>query len=247
MIKTNKKSKKYAFHKSDFFKKSIDINKTVSFRIKILVAFICCAMISLSIKLYDIQILNQVKYNNRLENYNQRLLSVIPPRGEMIDSQGNVIIANSQLINISYFPNKNIDQSEEYNLAYKFSQEFEFEYSSTDRDKKDLYLSIYDSSFKEWVEDYEKVEYDYFYNDENLKMFDDLVSEDEFKQYKDGVLSDMDLYYLKLSRINDVHFDLIDDDLAKMYSVKQLMDMATSSQSKNVLTDVTNEQMAYLA
>ena len=246
MIKTNRKSKKYTYHKSDFFKKSIDINKTVSFRIKLLASFICIAMFLLSVKLYNLQILNQEKYNNRLTNYTQRLLSVTPPRGEMIDSQGNVIIGNSQQINISYFPVKNVKSSAEYDLAYNFSKEFDFEYKSTSRDKKDLYLSIYESSFKTWVEDYEISQYNYFYSFENLELYESLITDEEMQQYKNNEMDDMDLYYLKLSRINDVHFGLIDESLAKMYSVKQSMDFASSSVASNILTDVSNEQMAYL-
>ena len=69
---------------------------------------------------------------------------VTTPRGEMLDRNGQVLVGNKQRLNITYFPPQGISDEKEWELARRFSTDYEVDETQLGtRDLKDLYLSLH--------------------------------------------------------------------------------------------------------
>ena len=160
---------------------------------------------------------------------------ITPPRGEMFDRNGNLLVANEECLNITYYPPNNVSSysSSKWRLAYEFANRFNVSNEDlTLRDWKDFYLLM---------------------SDDNGNS---LLNENKFR------LSSSEIYSLKLSRITQelidemIHKPLSEQDAAngKMsnyeysiaWPVMQLMEMATTNHSSVVIEKASNEDVAYL-
>ena len=149
-------------------------------------------------------------------------------------------------MNITYFPIKNITNSKEWEIAYQFTGEFEIDTSEVvARDLKDLYIHIMTNSFDTFVYNLDLKQYYNLISDEQKVKYYNLITEDEYEKYNDGILSNNDLYFLRLDRI-DKELNLFDDRLIETWVVKQLMDAPTSGRYKLIKSDVTIEEIAKL-
>ena len=209
---------------SEHLRKALDLSKVVTRRFQIVAVAVCVAMSVIVARLFTIQMLQTEEYTQKLETYTRRYQTVTTPRGEMLDRNGQVLVGNKQRLNITYFPPQDITDEQEWALAEQFAQDFEVDETTLGtRDLKDLYLSLH------------KAEIDA-----------ERITEEEMEAYREGTLTDSDIYYLELERITDEDLATLDTDLRKAYVVKQAMDMSTSGQTKVIKSDVTVEEAAYL-
>jgi len=235
---------------SEHLKKAIDLTKIMRQRMVIMAVCICLFMSLILGRLISVQFIQNEQYRLKLEAYTKSEQKVTTPRGEILDRTGQVLVGNRQRLNITYFPPLEVSNVEEWNLAYQFAQDFHI--SSEElrvRDLKDLYLTIHASgsdTFKSWVKKYGYSEYEDLFNDEKSMRYKSLITEEEMDSYYAGNLDDNDIYYLKLSRIESSDYEEFDETLRAAWLIKQLMDVATGGQTKNILSDVTKEEVAFL-
>ena len=228
------------------FKQTEKIDVTVNKRYIAMSVIIIFLVFVMLIRLFDLQVSNTVYYQERLELYNARKQTVTPPRGEILAKNGEVLVGNTQKMNITYFPIKNITNSKEWEIAYQFTGEFEIDTSEVvSRDLKDLYIHIMTNSFDTFVYNLDLKQYYNLISDEQKVKYYNLITEDEYEKYNDGILSNNDLYFLRLDRI-DKELNLFDDRLIETWVVKQLMDAPTSGRYKLIKSDVTIEEIAKL-
>lgn len=235
---------------SEHLKKSLDLTKIIKNRILLLSGCLCLLMSVLFIRLYTIQVKNNESYIAKLEAYTKSEQTVITPRGEITDRNGQVLVGSRQRLNITYFPLQSITERKEWTLAYQFAQDFHVSSDSLrNRDLKDLYLTVYGSgsdNFENWVKKEEMDQYYDLFSDERKERYSSLITSEEWQEYYNGKLSDSEIYYLRLSRIEEKDYEVFDEALRAAWSVKQSMDASTSGQTKNILSDVTTEEVAFL-
>lgn len=220
---------------SDLLKQVTNFNKVVNQRVSHLMMIVLCIFIVISSKLAYVQLFQQEDYLAKLEAFTKKQQVITPPRGEMFDRNGKLLVANEECLNITYYPPNNVSSysSSKWRLAYEFANRFNVSNEDlTLRDWKDFYLLM---------------------SDDNGNS---LLNENEFR------LSSSEIYSLKLSRITQdlidemIHKPLSEQDAAngKMsnyeysvaWPVMQLMEMATTNHSSVVIEKASNEDVAYL-
>ena len=220
---------------SDLLKQVTNFNKVVNQRVSHLMMIVLCIFIVISSKLAYVQLFQQEDYLAKLEAFTKKQQVITPPRGEMFDRNGNLLVANEECLNITYYPPNNVSSysSSKWRLAYEFANRFNVSNEDlTLRDWKDFYLLM---------------------SDDNGNS---LLNENEFR------LSSSEIYSLKLSRITQelidemIHKPLSEQDAVngKMsnyeysiaWPVMQLMEMATTNHSSVVIEKASNEDVAYL-
>ena len=195
-------------------------------------------------RLYDLQLTQNNYYSEKLELYNARKQTITPPRGEILANNHQVLVGNTQKLNITYFPPKNITNSEEWVLAFKFVDEFGIDSSEvTDRDLKDLYIHTQTTSFDYFVESNQITKYYNIISEEQSNSFHNLVKEDEYNKYYDGELTNDQLYRIRLERI-DKELEMFDDQIIKAWVVKQAMNKATGGRPKEIINDSSKEDIS---
>ena len=209
---------------SEHLRKALDLSKIVTRRFQLVALAVCVGMAAIVVRLYSIQMLKTDDYAQKLATYTRRYQTVTTPRGEMLDRNGQVLVGNKQRLNITYFPPQGISDEKEWELARRFSTDYEVDETQLGtRDLKDLYLSLHKKEI-----DAER------------------ITEEEMAAYYKGDLNDNDIYYLELARITEEDLQTLDTDLRKAYVVKQAMDMPSSGQTKIIKSDVTVEEAAFL-
>ena len=209
---------------SEHLRKALDLSKIVTRRFQLVALAVCVGMAAIVVRLYSIQMLKTEDYAQKLATYTRRYQTVTTPRGEMLDRNGQVLVGNKQRLNIAYFPPQGIKDEKEWELARRFSNDFEVDETQLGtRDLKDLYLSLHKKEI-----DAER------------------ITEEEMAAYYKGDLNDNDIYYLELARITEEDLATLDTDLRRAYVVKQAMDMPSSGQTKIIKSDVTVEEAAFL-
>lgn len=199
-------------------KKNLDLIKVFNFRMQIIGLVLCLVMSVILLRLYSIQIVHNNAYQSKLDIYTSRSQTVTTPRGTMVDCNGQVLVGNRQLLNITYFPVKGIKSSEEKALAKAFSQQFSIDESIlTKRDLKDLFISQCVNSCRAKITDEER-----------------------------STLNSDEQYKLKLNRISDDELNTLSIEDRKAWVVTQAMTLPSSGQTKVIKSDVSIEEIAYL-
>jgi len=208
---------------SDVMRQSIDLSKSVNTRLQIFMIVICLLFGVVWIRLYQVQILQQKEYAEKLEAYTKSYQTFTTPRGEILDRKGNVLVANRERLAITYLRPDGFSSDEEWELAYAFADKFEVDASGLKtRDLKDLYILLYPEEAKA------------------------KITEADWDAYYDGGLSDNDIYLLKLERITDADLSVLDLRTQQAYVVKSAMDTPPRGNVKIIKNDVTTEEAGYL-
>ena len=205
---------------------------------------IVIVMFMLLLRLYELQVNQNIYYSEKLELYNARKQTITPPRGEILAKDNQVLVSNTQILNIVYFPPKNITNSEEWELAFKFSEEFNIDISDiSNRELKDLYIHTQTTSFDYFINNNKLKEYNNIISDTQKENYNNLITKEEYKLYYDSKLTSDDLYKLRLQRI-DKELELFDDKLVKAWTVKQAMNKPTGGRPKEILNNVSIENIS---
>ena len=240
MIKIKDKN----IHTTNIFKNIEKIDIIINRRYVILIFIVIFTMLLLILNLYFIQVENQSKYSEKLVLYNARKQTITPPRGEILSNDNRVLVGNTQIINITYFPLKNITNTKEWELAFKFSSEFNIDIDNvTKRDLKDLYIHTQTTSFDYFIKSNNIQEYFNLINEELSLSFKELITKEEYQMYYDGLITDKELYDLRLDRI-DKEIDMFDDKLIKAWVIHQSMNQASGGRPKQILSDISIEEVS---
>lgn len=167
---------------SDLLKRPTDYNKVINQRSFQLLIILICAFLVIALRLTQIQLVENDDYAMKLEAYTRKQQVVTPPRGEIFDRFGNLLVANNECLNITYYPPSDVTSysQQKWRLAYEFAKHFKIsEDSVSEREWKDFYLII----------------------DNNYG--NSLLTEQELKQAFSNELSNSAVYDLKINRIND--------------------------------------------
>jgi penicillin-binding protein A len=225
LISRFKKSQKSSirYGEIDQLTRPADIQKSVTFRLQIFGVVIIVLMATILFRLYQVQVVDQQFYQNRLEIYTRRFQTVTTPRGEIRDRYGEILVSNSEQLVITYLPPLRVTDREKWDLAFLFADSFAV---STDnlrvRDLKDLFIMLH--------------------NDEATR----LINDSEWDYYRAGQLSDNDIYLLKLDRISESMLSRFDDRTRRAFVIKQAMDLPTGGREKVIKMNATKTEVAYL-
>ncbi|MDP2813103.1 MAG: penicillin-binding transpeptidase domain-containing protein [Erysipelotrichaceae bacterium] len=200
-----------------------DIQKSVTFRLQIFGVVIVVLMATVLFRLYQVQVVDQQLYQDRLEIYTRRFQTVTTPRGEILDRYGEILVANSEQLVITYLPPLHVTESERWELAYLFADNFDVSAENLrNRDLKDLFIMLH--------------------SDEATL----LIKDSEWDDYRSGRLSDNDIYLLKIDRITETMLLRFDEKTRRAFVVKQAMDMPTGGREKVIKLNASKAEVAYL-
>lgn len=216
---------------SSIFIKQYDYHKIVNQRLKVLAIVMIVVFSLIALQLFNIQILRTEEYSEKLVAYTSKKQVSSTPRGQMYDRNGELLVASLESHDIIYYPPKDISEQEEWELAESFAVDFQIGWEHlTFVDLKNLYISLHkdENGKKDWA--------------------NHLLSEEEYTLLSKGNESEKrEIEQKKLDRITMEMIDEIADDKMKStYAVKVLMDQVPENESKIIIEDASNEQVAYL-
>jgi len=138
-------------------KKTINYDIVTNKRLFILIVFVFIMFTIISIKLYDVMVINNEKYSNILSDLNYtKVLGSSAPRGRILDRNYRVIVDNKAINSIVYKKDKNTSINEMIELAYKVSPYLDLSYNKlTDRAKREFYFYKYPNECNKLVTDKE--------------------------------------------------------------------------------------------
>ena len=183
-------------------------------------------MLTISVKLFSIQILNNKYYNKKLESLTVKTFySDSSPRGRIYDRNGVVIVDNKSRKVISYKKDSSITTEKEISLAYLLSTYIDVDYSK-----------LTDNMLREfWVLKNKS---------KSLKK----ITDDEWKALKLRKLTQSDINKLKIKRVTDEELSMYNDEDREACYIYNLMNRGyyyTEKIIKNV--DVTDLEYANVA
>ncbi|TFG84106.1 MAG: penicillin-binding protein 2 [Erysipelotrichales bacterium] len=220
--KPEKSSIKWA-GSSDLLRQPLDLSRAVTRRLQIFMVVICLLFSVVWVRLYQIQVLSQKQYAEKLAQYIKKYQTFTTPRGEILDRNGNVLVANRERLAITYMRPYGTTNDQEWDMCYRFVDLFEIDASGLkQRDLKDLFITLYPD------------------------LATAKITVDDWKQYNNGVLSDNDIYLLKIERINAEDLQKLDERTKRAYIVKSAIDAPPSGTVKIVKNDITLLEAAYL-
>lgn len=225
LINRFKKNRKSSIRYGDIdqLTRPSDIQKSVTFRLQIFGVVIIVLMATILVRLYQVQVVDQQYYKDRLELFTRRYQTVTTPRGEIKDRYGEILVANSEQLVITYLPPLRVTDREKWDLAFLFADNFEVSTENLrTRDLKDLFIMLH--------------------NDEANQ----LIKESEWDNYRAGQLSDNDIYLLKIDRITEDMLTRFDDRTRRAFVLKQAMDMPTGGREKIIKLNASKEEVAFL-
>ena len=190
-------------------------------RIYALEVLLIGCMLVILINLFNIQVLKESYYENKVREMTEtKVYSSTAPRGRIYDRNGILLVDNKPVKVIYYLKEVGISTKEELKIADKLSKILEVDYSKiTTNMLKEYYLKV----------------------NSNL----DLITDEEYKKYKDRKLSKDDLHNLKLERIKEDDINSLNKETAYIY---YLMNSGFSYTEKIIKDEnVSNEEYAIIA
>lgn len=204
-------------------KKNKSIKPVIEKRISFFGILIYFCFFVLTISLGYIIIFKHSYYSNLLRRMTVDVYEYkSAPRGRIYDRNYNLLVDNKEIPTISYLKPDDITASEEIARAREISLLIDINYSKlTLRMLKDYWLVV------------------------NSSLSNDLISLEEWEKYENRKLNNTDIYYLKLSRIDESFFkdyDSVDMESAYIY---YLMNNGYSYEEKTIKKDdVTDQEIA---
>ncbi len=190
-------------------------------RIYALEVLLIGCMLVILINLFNIQVLKESYYENKVREMTEtKVYSSTAPRGRIYDRNGILLVDNKPVKVIYYLKEVGVSTKEELKIADKLSKILEVDYSKiTTNMLKEYYLKV----------------------NSNL----DLITDEEYKKYKDRKLSKDDLHNLELERIKEDDINNLNKETAYIY---YLMNNGYSYTEKIIKDEnVSNEEYAIIA
>lgn len=215
-LKIKRDSNKYA-GSSRHLKKDLDVLKVVNMRLLVLVAIILSLGILLLGRLFQIQIIDADYYAELVRRKQSAPITQETMRGEILDSNGNVIVSNKPR-NIITYRSTSLGSNARWELAKSFSKIYKIEDDLKERELKDLYL---------------------FLNNYGQN----LVSNSEIKE-KNLTSSEIDA--LKYERITNEMLEGLSVEDKEAFKIELRMRNQAMGNPAVVIDNATNEDISYL-
>ena len=204
--------------------KNINFDKTLNFRLNIILVSIIVLFIFLFTKIVFVIIFQSNKYTNELKRLSYNTVSFnSSPRGRIYDRNYNIIVDNKSLKMIVYKKEKKTSNIEMVNIARSVVDKLELDYYKlTERSKREYYCVI------------------------NSDKCDLLVSKKEREKVKQRKMTSTELYELKLSRIpvSELNFDDNNNKVAYLY---YLMNRGYAYEEKIIKSDASDSEYAFIS
>lgn len=166
-------------------------------RIKKLIIFTIFLMIILIIRLFEIQIIDNKYYKNKVTELGSIVsYSESTPRGKIYDRNGVLLVDNEIVKTIYYTKNNSDTYKDEIEKSYLIASYFDIDYKNLD-----------EFNLKK------------FYYLKNMDKINERLTEEEKLKYKNRDIDDDEYFKIKLSKItdNDLVLDSIDKEAAYIY------------------------------
>ena len=217
---------KKKINKYKYYRERINIEDLIEKRYKILVIVILIIMSILIISLFNIQILKNKYYEDKLGELTVTIIEGdSTPRGRIYDRNGNLIVDNKSVRTIYYKKVNNITTQEEIDMAYLIA-----EYVSVDYEK------LTETMLKEfWVLN-------------NKEEANKRITEEEWEKLEVRKLTNEDIKELKLERVTEKDlkkYEDIDKEACYIYNLMNKGYYYTEKTIKNI--DVSEEEYAKVA
>lgn len=216
-----KKINKYKYHKG-----RINIEELIEKRYKILVIIIMSVMSILLINLFNVQILKNKHYEEKLKELTVKVIEgESTPRGRIYDRNGVLIVDNTSVKTIYYKKPNNITTKEEIKMAYIVADYINIDYSklTTDMLKKFWILN-------------------------NKEKINKRIKDEEWELYEVRKLTIDDIDKLKLERVTEKDlekYNELDKEACYIYNLMNKGYYYTEKTIKNI--DVTAEEYSKIA
>ena len=206
-------------------KKSINYDNVVQHRFIVYLLFLLILFVILIVKLYDVMINSQDKYENTLDALTYATTSgESSPRGRILDRNYNVIVDNMAVKTITYTKKKGTTTKEMVDLAYLVSGHIDLDVSNLqDRNKREFYVAL--------LSDEAKI----------------LITDAEYEKYAQKKLSSTDLYELKIERISNEMLDSLSDEDRKAAYLYYLMNSGYAYSEKIIKENASDEEYAFVS
>ena len=194
-------------------------------RLIIISFLILISFIVLSLKLYNIQILNNEKYKQKLDDLKvDYVYSNSTPRGRIYDRNYNLLVDNIGVKTI-YFKKKGaITTKEKIKLSYKLAKHIDVEY-----------------------EKLQKINLKEFYIANNKELVDKKITRKEKNLLEERKLTKEDINNLKIERITDEELSKYNELDKKAAYIYYLMNKGYYYDEKIIKTYATDKEYAYVA
>ena len=202
----------------------INQHKNITRRLWMFAAIMVMGMLMVFMRFYYVQIIQNDYYTQRLEIFTRRLVRINAPRGEIIDRNGAFIASNVEQLEITFMPPQRFDEVTKMELSRRFAQSFEMNIALLrERDRQDLYLYL------------------------NPNAINDLLTPQERERFSNREMSAQQRLELVLSRIDEARLDTLSEQDQAMWLVRTLIEVPTGGRPKLIKSNVTAQEVAYLA
>ena len=216
-----KKINKYKYHKG-----RINIEELIEKRYKILVIIIMSVMSILLINLFNVQILKNKLYEEKLKELTVKVIEgESTPRGRIYDRNGILIVDNTSVKTIYYKKPNNITTKEEIEMAYIVADYINVDYSKLTNDMLKKF----------WILN-------------NKEKINKRIKDEEWELYEVRKLTLEDIDKLKLERVTEKDlekYNEIDKEACYIYNLMNKGYYYTEKTIKNI--DVTAEEYSKIA
>lgn len=193
---------------------------------KIKIIILLCTIIFLVILyfFYNCIIINSSIYKEKLHNLTNIIIEGnTAPRGRIYDRNGILLVDNKKLPTLVFKDNNKIDKNSKIQMCYDLTNIIELEYSKVSkRSLKEFYYEL---------------------NSENVSK---KITEEEWNKYKMRVLTDNDIYNLKISRITDDEINNLNEDDKKAAYIYYLINNGYNYENKIIKKDLTDIEYSYI-
>ncbi len=201
----------------------MDVRKSIVFRLQIFGLVMIIGLALVMGRFYQVQILKQDYYQQRLDVYTRRLYYVSSPRGEILDRNGEVLTSNAEQLVITYLPPLRVSEREKWELSGLFAEYFE-----VDTDTMSIFQQK--SAFLHYF-------YDFGYQ---------LLSEEQRQRHAQGQLNQNEINILIREALNEDHLQMLSDQQKAAWLIKMAMDVPTGGRPKPIKENATKAEVAFL-
>lgn len=223
---------KKKINKYKYYKEKINIEDLIEKRYKILVIIIMIVMAILLICLFNVQILKNRYYEEKLEELTVTVIEgESTPRGRIYDRNGTLIVDNISVKTIYYKKKNNITTKEEIKMAYLVSDYIDVNYDKlTDRMLKEFWILNNGDEAKKRIKDeeWQLLEVRKLTLDDIEKLKLERVTDEDLRAYEERDkeacyiynLMNKGYYYtektIKNENVSDAEYGIIAEHLDKL-------------------------------
>lgn len=207
-------------------KKNFEIDTILEKRLLIILVAIIIFFIVVFIKLYQVMIINNIKYKKELKVLSYDTVEGnSAPRGRILDRNYNVIVDNTAIKTIYYKKNKGTTTKKEIELAYNVSKHLNLDLTKlTPTAKKEFWIVIHPV------------------------LANGKITKEENSLLEQRKLTKEDIYKKKLERVTDEEINSMTDEENKASYLYYLMNKGYAYDEHTIKTgDVTDEEYAYIS